>query len=365
MAWVNFENGEAGGSIRSKINTFLTTVDDFLFGNNKYTDTEVAKVAANTAAVAELIAPESTKYTPLAVAPTYQEGQVYYDQGHGTLKVQGPIEGSGIEVGHSMHVHVINNTGATIEKGMAVRHDGVAAGKIQVAKAIATSFDNARLFGVAQDDILNGQEGAIMTFGEITNLNTLGYPTGVPLYLSDTVPGTYSEVIPAIISRVGGSLVQDGASGRLFVSMINNVNLPTVLGGLQGQTTGTYSVSGLAQDIVDYTLEESVVMDTNLLLGTITLSNDGKYRISYGCSMTFPSSITTRTLYFEVYNETTATVVFTYVKNVPRDATADSLHFGAPFSGDANDVYKMRISGDVMDITITGTSFDVESVSIA
>lgn len=366
MAWTNFNNGDTGLSIRTALNTFLTTVDAFLTGNNQYTDVEQAKVANNTLEVANLLAPEATTFTPVAVAPTHVEGTMYYNDTEGTLRIQGPLPGVEVSVGHGMHVHVINNTGAILEKGMAVRHAGVSAGKVQVVKALADTFDNARIFGVVQEEIGIGAEGAIVTQGELPNLNTLGYPTGVPLYLSSLVAGTYSEVAPAILSQVGGSLIQDGANGKIVVSIINNVNLPTVLGGIQGQSIGTdvYSVSAIAQDITNYTLEESAIMDTSLTLGTITLAHNGKYRANQGMSMSFASAITTRTLYVEVYNETLASVAFTFIKNIPRDATEDSLHLGAPFSGIAGHVYKVRVRGTVMDITITGTSFDIESISI-
>lgn len=367
MAWVNFENGESGGSIRSKINAFLTTVDDFIFGNNKYDDTEKAKVAANVASVAELLAPESTKYTPVAVAPTYQEGQFYYDSVTGSFKAQGPIDGSGIAVGHSMHVHVVNNSGAIIEKGMACRHNGVAAGKVQVVKAQADTFENAIIFGVAQDDIGIGADGALVTFGEISNLNTLGYPTGVPLYLSETIAGTYDENAPDIVSQVGGSLVQDGGSGKLFVSLINNKTLPTVLGGLKDHTPGNeiYAVTTTTQDINDYLITESIVTTVDALAGTITLPNTGKYRANFTASITFPSLSSTRSVTFELYDETGASIEYTYTKNIPRDATEDAVSFSFPFSQLVGRVYKMRIKGSTsISVTFTNVSFDIESVSI-
>jgi hypothetical protein len=291
--WINFNNGDQNLEVRNKINAFNTDV-------NSTVDQNTLDIASNTAGIntqsgritniVDGVTPiEKTLYNPQMTLATHVEGTTYYDSATGSLKVQGPISDIEVSVGHDMHIHVINNTGAIIEKGMACRHNGVAGGIVQVAKAIADTFDNARVFGVAQQDIPNGAEGALITFGQIHSLDTSGYPTGVPLYLSDTVAGTYTEVQPTIISRVGGSLVQDALTGELFVSIINNSNLPTVLGGVQGQTSGneTYTVTALSQDITNYALTEEAVMGADPLLGTVTLSNDGKYRVSYGCSLTF------------------------------------------------------------------------------
>jgi len=367
MAWVNFNNGDSGLNIRNAINAFLTTVDTFLTGNNKYDNTEKATVAANAIAVASLSAPAKIPFTPQVTPPAHVEGQAYYYSPTGEFKLQGPIPGIEVSVGHGMHIHVVNNSGAVIEKGMAVRHNGVAAGKVQVVKALADTFEHARLFGVAQADIANGAEGAIITFGAIENLNTLGYPTGVPLYLSDTVPGTYTEVAPNIVSRVGGSLVQDGAVGLLFVDMINNLSLPTVVGGLKNHTPGnnTYAVTTTTQDINDYLISKSIVTQVAPLTGIITLPNDGEYRANFTATITFPSLTSTRSVTFELYDVTGATIEYEYVKNIPRDATIDSLSFSFPFTEIAGRQYKMRIKGSTaIDVTFNSVSFDIESVNI-
>lgn len=366
MAWTNFNNGDNGLSIRTALNAFLTTVDTFLTGNNQYTDVEKAKVGDNTTKVATLLAPSETLYQPQAPLLTAIEGRVYYDNSEGSLKVQGPIPGVEVSVGHTTHTHVVNNTGEVITKGMACVQAGVVNGEIQVQKAIATSFDMARIFGVAQQDIPNGGSGALITFGEIPNLNTLGYPTGVPLYLSDTVAGTYSEVAPTIISRVGGSLKQDGATGRLYVSMLTNVNLPTVLGALAiaGGGTTTYNITTTPQTIVNFTSKNETLMAADELLGTITSSYTGAYRSNVTMVLSFTSSNNTRTLEIDVFNETMGQPVGVFAKNIPKNCTVDSFSFGVPFPVVAGHVYKVRIAGDTMDITITSASFDLESISI-
>jgi len=305
------------------------------------------------------------KFDPQSSTPTYTEGQEYYDLITGTKRIQGPFSDVEIAVGHGQHMHVENNSGALIEKGSAVRQNGVIAGKIQVVKAIADTFDNARMIGIAAHDIADGAEGAAQTFGEIRTLDTSAFSVGVPLYLSDTVAGTFTSIAPDIISRIGGVTVSDLTNGILFVYIINNKNLPQVVGGMQGQNTPVYAVTGVAQDIVDYTTSESIVVTTDILNGTVTLPNDGAYRMHFTASISFPSATSTRAVTFEFYDQTNTAILFSYVKNIPRDATDDGLGFSFPINGLANDIYKMRIYASAsFNVTFNDVSFDVESVNI-
>lgn len=380
--WTNFLNGATGAAIRSALNSFNTNILADVVATESRVGIAEPKIATNTSditaldtrvttAEADIVVlespPESLQFTPVAVAPVHSEGQVYYDVNEGTFKAQGPISGVEVAVGHGMHVHVVNNSGVTIEKGMAVRHNGVALGVPQVVKALADTFDNARIFGVAAQDILTGTAGAVQTFGEITLVDTSGVPAGVPLYLSDTVAGTWTEVAPDIVSRVGGALTSDALAGRLFVDVINNKSLPTVLGGLQGQTPGneTYSLTTTVQDIDNYLTAESIVLGTDALTGILTLPNTGNYRMNFAASISFTSVTTTRSVTFEFYDITGALTEFSYVKNIPRDATEDSLSFSFPFPEVANQQYKMRVKASTtMDITFSDISFDIESLNI-
>lgn len=306
-------------------------------------------------------------FEPQNTPPAYLEGRAYYDNVLKTFSLMGPFSDVIVEVGHGMHTHVINNSGALIEKGSACRHDGVAGGIVQIQKAQADTFVNAEIFGVAQHDIPNGSEGAIVTFGEIRDLDTSSVAVGVPLYLSDTVAGGWQETPPDIVSQVGGAVTQDALTGRLFVSIVSNKNIPTVFAGMQGQTVGndTYNVTTTVQDINDYLTLTNVVMSGDLPTGVITLSNDGNYRLHFSAGISFPTSTSTRTVYLELYDITNTNILYTYAKNIPRDATEDGFSFSFPFSGLANNQYKIRIRSSVaIDVTFDNVSYDLTSISI-
>lgn len=316
--------------------------------------------------VTDLETPVSTTYAPQATAPTHTEGQTFYDSVKKTQVIQGQFNDAVIRPGHTMHVHVINNSGAVIAKGSAVRHNGVdVSGKVQIEKAIATSFTNARVFGVTQHDIGIGADGAIMTFGEIDSVDTSGVTAGVPLYLSDTVAGTWTATAPTIVTQIGGALTSS-ATGTLFVSIINNTSLPSIYGGLQGKTTPLMSLTTTAADITGYVTETEAVVTVDALTGVITLPNAGAYRLNFTAALSFTSTITTRSVTFEVYDITGTAISYTYVKNIPRDATQDGVSFSFPETAVVNNQIKIRVKSSVaMDITFDSIVFDVESVNIS
>jgi hypothetical protein len=359
ITWTDYPNGESLLTIRNSINTFNNSV---VVDVNKNT-TDIGGLDTR---VTSLETTDYIDFTPQVTPPTHTEGRAYYDDTKKTFVGVGPYPDAPIDIGHSMHAHIINNSGAIIEKGMAVRHDGVnGAGIVQVQKAVADSFVNAEIFGVAQHEIGIGETGAISTFGEIFDLDTSTYTAGVPLYLSDTVPGTYVETAPDIISRVGGVTVSDLTAGKLFVAFVNNTNLPTIYGGLQGQTTPLYNVSTTVQDIDGYLTEEESVVTVDALTGVVTLPNAGAYRLNFTADISFPSAITTRSVIFEVYDVTAAGVAYTYTKNIPRDATDDGLSFSFPAQAVVNNEIKMRIRSNVaIDVTFNSIVFDIQSVNI-
>ena len=308
-------------------------------------------------------------FTPQPTQPTADvEGLFFYDQPSGTMKVQGPFDGVQISVGHGEHTHIINESGALIAKGSPVRHNGVNLnGKVKVELAQADTFDNARIYGVAQHDIAHNTEGAIATSGEIEGLNTSAFTAGVPIYLSDTVAGGWTETAPAIISRIGGVKISDAVDGVFQVALINNRTLPKIFGGMQGQTAGneTYSLTAVVQDIINYETEVTVVINVDPLTGVITLSNTGEYRVHATASISFASTTSTRTIYVELYDITNDEIHFTYTKNIPRDATEDALGFSWPIDELAGNQHKLRIrASDNFDVTFTDISLDIESVSI-
>lgn len=371
LSWIDFINGEALSSVRAKINSFNGSVVTDVNTNTTNTITNTANILTNTNGLASIVsgdtAVEKGRLIPTATPPAHVEGQWYYNSDTETFNLQGPFPGIEVSPGHGSHIHVINNSGALIEAGMALRPDGVSGGKVQVVKALADTFEHARILGVAVQDIPDGAESAIAVSGFVFNIDTNGIALGTPVYLSDTVPGTYSEIAPDIRTQVGGVFVADATVGVLYVNLVNNQNIPTIFGGMQGQTTGndTYSLTTSAQDIDDYETIKEVVVSVAPITGEITLPRTGEYRVHFTSAMTFTSVSSTRSVTFEFYDVTNTLIHFSYVKNIPRDATEDSVSFSYPIDEVAGNIHKIRIKSSIaMDVTFNEISYDIESVSI-
>ena len=311
--------------------------------------------------------PTKVLFDPQATAPDYAKATIFYNDTVGTLDVQGAYSDVTLQVGREMHMEVLNNTIAAIPNGYATTQSGVTDGQPTVKLAIADTFDNARILGIATHEIGIGETGIITTFGEVNGINTLGVTTGVPLFLSDTVAGTFVETPPNIITRIGGVFVADEFNGKLFVYIINNKNLPSVFGGMQGITAGneTYSLTTTAQDIINYDTIKEVVVTADPLTGILTIPNDGEYRMHLTAPISFTSTTSTRSITIEFYEIGTSTIHYSHVKNIPRDATDDSISFSWAVDELANNQHKMRIkSNTTMDVTFNYISFDIESVNI-
>jgi len=323
-------------------------------------------VIAAESRLTDLESPIDITFTPQATPPAYAEGKVYYDSVLNTFVAYGPFSTAPVKVGHDMHVHVVNNSGALIEKGMAVRHNGVDVnGVVQIEKAIATSFVNARVFGVTQHDIADTAEGAIVTFGEISGVDTSGVTAGVPLYLSDTTAGTWTTTPPSIVSQVGGATTS-AVSGKLFISIINNTTFPSIYGGLKNLTTPAVAVTTTSADITGYVTTNSSVVTVNATTGIITLPYAGAYRSNFVADISFSSATTTRSVTFEIYDVTGTAIAYSYTKNIPRDATQDGLSFSFPQTAVVNNEVKMMVkASESLTITFNSIIFDIESVSIS
>lgn len=326
------------------------------------TGDKVLKKSEVDAGYAPLIA-NVARLNPIATPPAHIAGQFYYSSTTGTFNIQGPYPGIEVSPGHGEHLHVVNNTGVTIPAGKAVRISGVSGGIPQIVLAQANSFINANVVGITVIDVPTATETAVAISGVI-DLDTSLLTLGGPYYLSATTPGEYTKTPPAIRTEVGGVLVS-AVDGKFRTDIKVNEVTPSVLGALNGQITPLYSVTTTAQNIAGYSTAKEIVTTANATTGVITLPNNGSYRVHVTAEVTFPSATSTRNITIELYDTTGAVIHFSYVKNIPRDATSDSFSFSWPIEEVAGNAHLLRIKSNVaIDITFVSLSFDIESITI-
>jgi len=300
----------------------------------------------------------------------HKAGQIFYDDDTKTVSIHNEIPGVTLNVGQETYIPVHNATGATILNGSALKYGStVTNGVINVELAIANSLSNARVIGVATHDMPDGTDGVITIIGSI-GADTSAYSTADRLYLSDTVPGGYTTTAPDIVTIVGGTLnsLDEPSGGRMLISITNNVTTPTSLSFLQGQTTPTYVDMGGGISITNYVVSEDYIMESNATTGAIDTKFAGAYRFTFNWSGNLVEEKTTA--YFELYNNTTASVVYTAALAIPEKLPGDSysLSFSVPIKVvNDNEVFIMRARCDKanQDLTTVDVSFDCESIRIA
>lgn len=111
--------------------------------------------------------------------------------------------GRSIALGYEQHMVVFNSTGGTIAAGNLVYVNGSHTQVPTVALAKADSVATSPALGFTQAAILNNAFGEIQLSG-LTSATTTGTTAGDDLYLSASVAGAFTNVIPS----TSGQLVQ-------------------------------------------------------------------------------------------------------------------------------------------------------------
>lgn len=330
---------------------------DDTFGN---IDTEAQGVRDGTVPLTKL------KLTPQVSPPAFVPGTAFACGDENTLAFYTDISGFMVHSGIDTMIRVINKTGVTIPAGKAIRNGGidVTTGQIKAVLAKADLLVTSFVIGLTATELLPDAEGFVIDHGHVHDIDTLspGLVLGAPIFLSDTVAGGLTNTQPDIASTLGTVQVISATAGEIFVKIDNLIAYPQATGYLRGQNVPAYSLTTTAQDINDFILYEDIIMTVDPSLGTLTVPLDGIYHIAFTAVTSFASTTSTRTVYFELYNITTATVEGAYPRNIPRDATEEGVSFTAPFRAIAGHVYKMRVrASTTMTINFDNAAFMMTS----
>lgn len=171
-------------------------------------------------------------YTPVAgtTAPTWAEGNLYYDSEEKTLILQG--SGSGnfeMSMGQREWVRTRNTSGATIPKGTPVYVTGVHipgdpthGHHPTIAPADASDVIKRDVIGITGESIANGAHGYTVVRGYIEGIDTSGLTSGARVHLSAEVAGGMVTVAPGYPNypvELGTCLTSDATVGTLYVNI--------------------------------------------------------------------------------------------------------------------------------------------------
>jgi hypothetical protein len=178
------------------------------------------------------------------------------------------------EIGFKNFWLVKNQTGSTITKGSLVYANGTvgASGRITVAKFIANGTIDAKLLlGITAHDLSNGEDGYVISFGKIRQVNTDTFADGAILYPSPTTAGVWTDVEPVapnidmpigfcINSHVNNGTISIRVASGYSLNELHNVAITSPVeksslyysGGLWRDTTAALLVSDTAAMLANY-----------------------------------------------------------------------------------------------------------------
>jgi hypothetical protein len=197
------------------------------------------------------------------------------------------------ELGFKNFWLVKNQTGSTITKNSLVYASGTvgSSGRISVSKFIANGTIDAKyLLGITAHDLTDGEDGYVISFGKIRQVNTDTFAAGAILYPSPTVAGVWTDIEPiapnidmpigfCINSHVNnGTIAIRYASGYKLnelhdVAITSPVDRASLYyrGGLWRDTTTALLTSDTASMLTNY-LRSGVASNTYLPLTGGTVS---------------------------------------------------------------------------------------------
>jgi len=216
-----------------------------------------------------------TQYDTSEYSGDVLEGQIRWNSEWSTFDM-GMNENVTQQVGQEQYYYVKNQSGKQIDNGSLVMATGTTgnSGRILVTSAITDGTFPARyVMGVATENIPNGEDGYITSFGLVRGIDTSMYSDGDVLWADPTVPGGLTNIEPSApnVKMSVAIVVHAHSNGNLFVR-------PTFLGKLgdlqdlqtSGQTNG---------DLITYDSSTGIWNYGKILDGNYTISGN---TIQYG-----------------------------------------------------------------------------------
>lgn len=146
--------------------------------------------------------------------------------------------GETIQIGQDLEYHVRNTSGSTIPKGTPVMATGTIgnSGRITVSPMDGTVVTNAKFFlGLADENILPGDDGKISSFGKIRGVNASGsvftaapqvWNDGDVIWIDTTTIGKLTNVAPISGMKLPiAFVISNNSNGTLFTRATNGTSI--------------------------------------------------------------------------------------------------------------------------------------------
>ncbi len=339
-------------------------------GNTDDITAQALLIQDNTDDITAIGAPTVLEFIPQAVAPPWARGQVFYDAQSESLSVHSDIDGVTLNLGQEQYIRVVNTSGVPIPNGSVLTQNGVdpATQLPQVVLAIADTFTTATIIGVSTHEIADGAQGFVTTFGTVSELDTGSLTTGQSIYLSSTVAGEWTATAPDIASKVGHVIIKDALNGKIFISIQNNIALPTIYGVLENGTGPTDLTAGVYSTINSYTTTGSLGLTVDGTAGNIgvPIGADGGYRITANLSIGFADTGNQVGGFTMRIRATDGSQNVDIYSTLPKDSESANFYPSIIFNGVGGKNYELQIMSDntLAALSYPLVTFDITSVHL-
>lgn len=293
----------------------------------------------------------SVQFDTTPTIPT-ATGAMYWDEGNGTPSINLSADVT-LQLGQEIVTLVYNGTGSTITNGSVVAVAGAQGQRPSVVLADADSEStSASTLGIATQDIADGTEGFITSFGFVRGIDTSGFTAGAPIYLSQTA-GQFTATRPSAPAHtviLGWIIKVNASSGEIFVHINNGWELDELHNVLitspsSGNTLIYDAIAGVWKNA---NLTDGTGISVTEGAGSITITNTAPDQVvsltgagTTSISGTYPS--------------------FTITSNDEFDGTVTSITAGTGLSGGT-----ITSSGtiDLANTAVTAGSYTYASITV-
>lgn len=212
------------------------------------------------------------------------EGRLRWNSDDGTLELGMSGGNVNLQIGQESLIRVKNTSGSLIANGKVVYITGGSGSQATISLADVDSLATAIAIGMTTEDIANGHFGYVTTMGLVRDVNTVAYPAGTILWLTDN--GDYSDTrpTPPRFNVVVGQVIRRHATEGVIYAQIDIV--PRLQGLSDVLVTGLGSGHILTYDSANSRFINGQIIKSGA--GVLTLSADGAYTLTVPKTGTVP-----------------------------------------------------------------------------
>jgi hypothetical protein len=224
---------------------------------------------ANTFTALQTLDSTGIKWPATGAAPSYAEGQVYYDQDEGAWAGFNDEADLVVRVGQEVYVRVKNESLGTISKGEPVYITGADTGGTifpTVDQADSDAIATADVLGFAAHSIEDATYGYVIVQGILRGVNTSSFTAGDSLWISSTAGGLVNArpLAPQFVSHVGHVTTSHASTGSIKVEIdpafegaprgamyASATGTAAITAGTDLKLGGTCTISGIEQEFTE------------------------------------------------------------------------------------------------------------------